>query len=528
MRRIFAAGFIILSLQFASSAFALSVTVHGGAGRIGGSSASVQSGDAHVLVDCGSLGGEPHGTEESGRAKSAFPFDPAEVDAVCLTHAHQDHAGRIPALVTAGFKGRIYMTEATRDLLGVSWKSQVQYDETPRAWRWSARKKNQRIYLHWRTNCSWSVRISKHNLHTFSGTYSQATHHLTDTNHPTRRVMMCGACREAEVAELMARVVCVKFGETNTIKDLSVVFSPTKHLPGAAAVRLADTNATSLFSGDLGTARSRLVLDVPPAEVADAVFVESTYGAATDATPAETEKEYRRFRQLIGATLKKGGVAWVPAFALDRTQRVLLEIKKGIDEGTIPKDVPLYMLSPSARENTALYAAHPEWFDVADTAALAPMLKRARPSLGKTDPATLKRAILLTTSGMMDTASSFALLPSLAPRKDVTISLVGYQAPGTPGYKLSNGAKELTLKIKDEKTSVKVGCTVEKFGSFGGHADAREIDAWLANNLKSKIFLVHGDDKALAARCADLKTRLGCDAHVAKPGEKVEIERRRK
>ncbi len=324
----------------------------------------------------------------------------------------------------------------------------------------------------------------------------------------------------------MSRVVCVKFGETNTIAGLSVVFSPTKHLPGAAAVRLADDRASCLFSGDLGTVRSRLVTNVPPAEVADAVFVESTYGAATDATREETEKEYRLFRARVGETLKKGGVAWIPAFALDRTQRVLLEIKKGMDEGVIPSDTPIYSLSSSARKNTELYLSHPNWFDVAsDIASLDSLVQRTRRTLDKKKATTLKRAILLTTSGMMDAASSFSLLPALAPRKDVTVCLVGYQAPSTPGFKLSNGAKELSLKIGKEKKTVKVACTVEKFGSFGGHADAREIDAWLANNLKSKVFLVHGDDKALAARCADLKTRLGCDARVAKPGETVEISR---
>ncbi len=519
-------GLCALSLICVSPAFALSVTVHGGAGRVGGSCASVQSGEAHVLVDCGALGGDGEDTRGEARAVAGFPFDPVEVDALCLTHAHQDHAGRVPSLVHAGFRGRIYMTEATRDLLAVSWDSQILYDTTTvRAWRWSVRKES-KIYLHWRTNCAWSVRISKKNLRTFNGTYDAVVKSLEDAAHPRRRVLVCGACREAEVADLLSRVTCVSFGETNRIAGLSVVFSPTKHLPGAAAVWLADQEVSCLFSGDLGTCRSRLVTNVPAGQPADAVFVESTYGAACDASLAETEVAYRRFRTLVGETVKKGGVAWVPAFALDRTQRVLLEIKKGMAAGEIPSDAPIYLLSPSARENTALYGQNADWFDVPQTTELTALLAQARQTLNPKDASKLSRAILVTTSGMMDTASSLALLPTLAPRSDVTICLVGYQAPGTPGDRLTKGAKTLTLKIKDQKTSVKVNATVERFSCFGGHADAREIDAWLALNLKSKIYLVHGGEKALAERRADLVSRLGCDAAIAKSGEKLEIKKK--
>ncbi len=508
----------------ASSLAALTVTVHGGAGRVGGSCASVQSSEAHVIVDCGALGSDDDDARGAAGATEGFPFDVSAIDAVCLTHAHQDHAGRVPELVAAGFRGPIYMTEATRELLRISWKSQITYDKkTTRDWRWSERKKNQQIYIHWRTNCTWSQRISAHNLHQFKGTYPAVLKELTTPKHPTRRVFPCGACREAEVEDLMTRVTCVEFGATNQIKDLSVVFSPTKHLPGASAIRLADKEASCLFSGDLGTRRSHCVKEVPPGEKADAVFVESTYGASCDVLLRETEAEYRRFRQLIGETVQKDGIAWVPAFALDRSQRVLLEIKRGMDAGEIPSDVPIYMLSPSARENTALYASHPEWFDVRDVAQLGAGQMRLRPSLGKKDPTKLTRAILLTTSGMMDTASSYSLLPSLAPRTDVTVCLVGYQAPGTPGFKLVKGAKELSIFVKGKKTTVPVACTVKRFSCFSGHGDAREIDLWLANNLKSKIYLVHGGDDALAARREDLATRLGCDVSVVKPGEKLTI-----
>ena len=129
------------------------VTFYGGAGEVGGSCALVESGGYRMLVDCGTVYGVDH-SPTNVQKKSGFAFDPSSVNCLLLTHAHQDHAGRVPELVHAGFKGTICATEPTRDILALAWPSQLIYDESvPRAWRWSAKTKGGRSRkVHWRTD----------------------------------------------------------------------------------------------------------------------------------------------------------------------------------------------------------------------------------------------------------------------------------------------------------------------------------------------------------------------------------------
>jgi len=313
----------------------------------------------------------------------------------------------------------------------------------------------------------------------------------------------------------------VGFGKPFGIGPFKVRFGPTKHLPGAAAVYFSDENASWCFSGDLGTKRSCLVETIEPAEKVDAIFVETTSGDSGYGD-AKTTDERRRFRQVVGKRVKGGGLAWIPAFALDRSQRILFEIQTGIDEGLIPTNAPLYYLSPSSRDIAKEYIGHPEWFDTKVLSNVAGLFSRSI-SRFKSSEYQGGGGILLTTSGMMDAGASYAMIPDLVPREDVTICLVGYQAGGTPGSKLRRGATSLKM-ADDEK--VDVGCRVENFGCFSGHADGREADDWLANNWTSKIYLVHGEGKSLAQRQAGLRSRFKADVEVAVPGRKYTMRKR--
>ena len=228
--------------------------------------------------------------------------------------------------------------------------------------------------------------------------------------------------------------------------------------------------------------------------------------------------------------MRAGGVAWIPAFALDRSQRVLLEIKRGMDAGTIPPETPVYYPSPSSREFAALYIDHPEWFDVPDMAAVGPLFRRTRKSFSP--KAKLKAgAILLTTSGTMDMGFSLKFVPDLLPRATTAVCLVGYQSPGTCGFQLKaiaeGRAKKQVVAVRDGETrrEIPVAASVHFFGCFSGHGDARENDAWLANNRTSRIFLVHGDQKSLAARAEGLRARFGCPVEVVEPNREYEIRR---
>jgi Cft2 family RNA processing exonuclease len=169
------------------------------------------------------------------------------------------------------------------------------------------------------------------------------------------------------------------------------------------------------------------------------------------------------------------------------------------------------MLSSTARSVMQAYFDHTEWNDV-DVRTASPLFKRTKPRF--TPSRHVKGGgILLTTSGMMDAGSSAGLLPDLVTNPAVRVCLVGYQSSGTPGHSLRSGAKEITVGGK----KVPVRCAVSSYSCFGGHGDAAENDAWLANNHKARIFLIHGDADALAARRKGLVNRFGSAVEVVEP-----------
>lgn len=504
MKRAGLLGFVLCAAAWTVVA-KTTVTFYGGAGRVGGSCALAQSGATRLLVDCGAFYGGEFMPDEPG-GDDTFGFDPASVSDLVLTHAHADHAGRIPKLIRDGFKGTIWMTPPTRALLESSLHGQSRYEpDVTRTWRWSTRTKRRTV--HWQEACEWAGRIAVTNRHVFTGTLLQLK-----AREKIDSPFFCGTCCDLDLKDLMTRVKVKPYDTPWKIGAFTVTFADVKHLPGAASVRLEESTNACVFSGDLGSCRSRLVKTIEPAKKADAVFVETTYGDATLGTPESLEAEYQRFRQVVGETLRTNGVVWIPAFAMDRSQRVLLEIQKGQAAGVIPTNVPVHFISASGREMMGQYVSHPEWFDVPDMKDARDLFDRSSAKFPKKKVA---RTILVTTSGMMEMGASRRLLPTLLPRTDVRVLLVGYQSPTTPGGLLKNGAKELELDGK----KIPVRAKVDVFSCFSGHGDAAENDRWLANNVASRIFLIHGEAKSLEERRNGLTARFpNATVEIVKPG----------
>ena len=439
MENIRAKSFLsIILLCVGFSVFAeTAVTFYGGAGQVGGSCARVESGGFRMLVDCGTAYGDDHVTTNA-QANSGFAFDPASIDCILLTHAHQDHAGRVPEIARSGFRGAFWSTEPTRDLLALVWPSQLVYDESVRRnWQWSVKAKGRRTRkVHWRSDCEWAAKIFAHNRRSFTGTRAELDAHVATT------FSACQDCLEKEVGTLVARFKTAPFDAPTKIGPFTVTFRPVKHIPGASAIYIAEGTNTIVFSGDLGTYRSHLVRTIEPACTADAVFVESTYGDASGGGREAIEAEYARFRKDVGETVRKGGLAWVPAFALDRTQRVFYEIAQGMANGDIPADAPVYMLSSTARNVMQAYFDHSEWNDV-DISAASPLFKRTKPRF--TPSKHVKGGgILLTTSGMMDAGASVGLLPDLVPN------------PGTACARARRNSRSPTGKFPCGATSSRI------------------------------------------------------------------------
>lgn len=492
------------------SSYGVDVTFFGGAGEVGGSCALVENVHCKVLVDCGTWYGDGVGPQAEKR-NYEFDFSPRVIDAVLLTHAHADHAGRVPQLVRCGFRGTIYMTEPTCKLLEIVWASQAMYDDSySRNWQWSVRDKqgaNRWYKVHWREECKWRRKIARKNLMTYEGKYSGLRKKVS-------KFSGCRECSEIDVAETMKYVRTIQYGCELSIGGFTVVFRPVEHLPGSAAIYFYDGTTSFVFSGDLGTKRSRLSNPILASSKVDAVFLECTYGEKPKGEMFAVEKEYGRFLSVVASALEQGKLVWIPAFAMDRTQRVLFELfRKEMCPYT------LYSLSPSGNAITDLYANNPEWFPKDTIARLKlPVLGMRHQFDPRKD--SRKSVVLLTTSGMLDEGCSYEFLKELLLDTNVVVCLVGYQARGTPGRDLKSGTSQIMLK---DRTKIPVLSKVEYFDCFSGHGDAQENDKWLGDNVKSKIYLVHGDPSALEERKSGLEKRYGASVVIVKKQERYHL-----
>ncbi len=503
-------GLSILAAPFMASVLFVnpSVTLYGGAESVSGSLAFVDTGRSTVFVDCGAFyeGDLPPGIVSLATANLSFPRDLP--DAVLITHAHLDHIGRLPEVFRRGFEGKIYLTEATARLSVPMLEMALRYEsQVEREWVWSRRqyertKKWGYFKAHWNRDCEYGQMVKGKNKETFTGTI----HGLEKTT--GLDVSPCKVCASEEAKGISERFVTLSYGErTRIARGAHATFLEAGHIPGSASIfieieRLGKTTRV-LFSGDLGNDFSRLQRGPPPAPEADFVFVESTYGAARSGIDPLTELE--RFHQEIGERISDQGIVWVPAFALDRTQKILHEIEFLKKEGKIPKDTPVYCPSPLAKEITGIYHENKSsgWFkdsvsEIKDPFGWERGTLKFRLPRGeeKTKP-----HVLVTTSGMMDQAFSRSLLGELLPKNDVSLLIVGYQSEGTPGRKIEEGARSLEI----DGRLIPVKAKVVRFHCFSGHASAEQIDLWLKHIDKDvSLFLVHGEPELLKERQKDL------------------------
>ena len=504
---------VLCAIFLCGSALGVDITFVGGAGQVGGSGALVENEGGKVLVDCGAFYGDEAGPG-SKSDNASFGFIPRDIDAVMITHAHGDHAGRVLQLVREGFRGTIYMTEPTRELLDIAWKSQSLYDDSyARDWAWSVRAKtgtNRWIAVHWRKECEWGQKIKGKNRREFHGTYPELGAMVP-------RSTGCKTCAGLDVEDAMKRVKTVPYDKEVAICGHKVVFRPVEHLPGSSAIYFYGGKKSFAFSGDLGTRRSRFAHPIRPSSKVDAIFVECTYGDNSKGRANDVEEEYGRFSRVVSRAMEEGKMVWVPAFAMDRTQRVFLELIRC----KVHPEV-IYSLSPSGNAMTELYLKRPEWFPADATKDWEAFKGAAKTMKRRFNPQkdTRKAAALLSTSGMMDAGISYSLLGDLLPDTNVIVCLVGYQSRGTPGWQIREGRKTVVL---DDGRKIAVGASVESFECFSGHGDARENDEWLGENLKSRIFLIHGDADALKQRKAGLEKRHGADVTIVKRGKKYSL-----
>lgn len=453
----------------------------GAAGSVTGSRYLLDINGFRILFDCGLFQGLK---ELRFRNWDDFPVDPETIDCVVISHAHIDHTGYLPKLVKDGFIGPVYCTHPTADLMEIMLLDSAKLQEEEAQY---AQKKG----------------YSKH-------------------EHPR-------ALYTEEDAKSVFPLL-KSFGYDEPIKiheSVEIIYRDAGHLLGSAITEMSiqgDSQKKKIvFSGDLGR-YNQIMLHTPTTITqADVLFVESTYGNKDN--PFDDPED--DFVRIANETFERGGVLLIPAFAVGRTQSTLYYLRKLMKDNRIP-DVPVYVDSPMAISTTHLFFVHKEFlkesFNPKEFAQEVEtnMLVFVRSSEhSKSLNEIRKRAIIISSSGMMTGGRILHHLYHRLQRKEDTVLIAGYQAEGTRGRRLLDGEK--TIKMFGEE--VPVNCKIEYISSMSGHADKEELFKWMSGfKTKPKMtFTVHGELPDLEIYANEIRKRFDWNVTVPQYLESVEL-----
>jgi len=516
-----------------------SITVYGGAGQVSGSLSILETETSSYMIDCGAY--YPHGPgskqkreRRAARKNRTMPVNPEVIDGVFITHAHVDHIGRLPLLIRNGYDGPIYLTPATAKIAAIMLKMQVRFSPVKRTWTLSRAQIDPSkfsdgyyVKVHWHSKCKWKEKITDRNKIQIDGTRKKLKSRLHSIKNKNVAVDACEVCTKKEVSSIQRHFTLVNHGEpihldhggTVTLRDAG-------HIPGSSSIVFGTSINNDLkkiiFSGDLGNKMSALQPGPSPLTDADMILVESTYGSHRRELKAK--KVRKRFRRSVGQTIKKGGIAMIPAFALNRTHKMLYEMTLAKETGTIPKDTPIYCPSPTAGQISKLYRNHRRegWFReqiMTHPAPFDPPNLIEKPYLPESIP---KPSILILTSGMLSNVYSKSLLPDIVKKPKNSVFLVGWQDPKSYGRALQEGAQE--IEVNDKR--VPVNANVQSFHCFSGHGDATDIDRWLSNVPKTTpLILQHGDLESLQERAFQLRNMDYKTVRITRPNKTFHLEK---
>lgn len=445
-----------------------------------------------VLLDCGQFQG---GKAQEALNYEDFPFDPAEIDYVILSHAHIDHCGRIPLLIKRGFKGAIYCTDATADLLDVMLKDSGYIHEKEAEWK---NKKNER-----------AGRPKVEPLYTFNDAVDSLTY--------------------------VKPVLYDQLIELN--EEMKIVFNDAGHILGSAITELwvteNDNVSKIVFSGDLGVMERPILRNPTIIKKADYVIMETTYG---NRVHPENSMNVKALMDIIRDTAAKGGTTVIPSFAVGRTQELIYELNRvyETDNGYRQafENIMVYVDSPMATTATEVFKRNAQVFDNETKEYIAkgdnPLdfknLRFTRTSQESiwlnTNP---EPKVIISASGMCDAGRIRHHLKHNLWNRKSSIVFVGYQAEGTLGRMILDGAKEVTLF--GEK--VQVNAKIYNLEGFSGHADKNGLLAWLKGFQKEPkhIFLVHGEPEAKEAFAETVEKELGYHPIVVKGNSEYVLEK---
>src|SRR5437016_7712164 len=460
----------------------------GAAGTVTGSKYLVETDRARVLVDCGLFQG---GHELRDRNWQEPPFNAASVDAVIITHAHIDHTGYLPRFVNHGFRGPVYCSRGTSDLLKILLPDAARLQEEDADYR------------------------NRHKI----------TKHLPALPLYTER--------DARETLKLTQVVENNGQAVQAAKGITAEFRIAGHILGSSQVLVhlngAAENPQSLrvlFSGDLGKYNQPIIRDPVAPPACDYLVVESTYGDRLH----DVEEPKDALERIIKNAAEHNSAVLIPAFAVGRAQEIIYLIRELEDEKRIPI-LPVCLDSPMASAATRAYAARTEEQDEEYAGALkhtkTPLATHSMMACAtREDSKRLNNAVgarvIIAASGMMNGGRVLHHALRLLPDENATVVLVGYQAAGTLGRRVSDGEKQ----VKVLGQWVPVRCRIEKIGGFSAHADWKEVIRWLEGMPSSpkRVFVTHGEPEAANAMAGHIKDRFGWNVEVPQYGERFDLE----
>jgi len=458
---------------------AQTIGFYGAAETVTGSRHLLRVGKNTILVDCGLFQGNK---ELRQRNWEELPIEPHELDAVVITHAHLDHIGWIPRLVKEGYRGPIYATKATIELCRISLPD--------------------------------SGRLQEEDAH-FSNKHGGG-------HHPSLPLY-----DEKDAFE------CLKYFkpvEYNTLHSLpghaQFRFLPAGHILGSAFAEITFEDGTSLMmSGDLGRYNTPIIKDPTCIESADFLVIESTYGDRlhSDENPLE------KIASIVHDTMTNAGALIIPSFAIGRTQELMYYFRKLQDQGRMPR-IPIYIDSPMAVSVTRVYAAAREELDDEMVASVEAGRSELEPDgvifvrdreISKTLNQQRGPLIIISGSGMANGGRVTHHLQHRLGNPNTTVLFTGYQAEGTLGRRLIEGAPEVHIHGQ----VVDVRARIEKVNALSAHADQGEMLRWLSGFKKAPkmTFIVHGEPEAQAVLQRKIEEQFGWSTVIPKQAEEFSL-----
>ncbi|WP_158861759.1 MBL fold metallo-hydrolase RNA specificity domain-containing protein [Leifsonia sp. AG29] len=443
----------------------------GATDTVTGSRYLLESEASRILVDCGLFQGYKQLRERNWRP---FPIDPAEIDAVIVTHAHLDHTGYLPALVRDGFRGRIHSTYGTLEL--------------------------SRLVLR------------------DSGRLLEEQAQYSDRHHTSKHSPPKPLYTEADAEAALARFEPHPFDERFTVGAVTVRFAPAGHILGAAQALITTTDGRLHFTGDLGRVDDALMQPPRALEATDVLVCESTYGdrihPAVDAA--------QELGRIVSDVCGRGGVVLLPAFAVGRAETLLLHLSRLRARGAIPA-VPVFLNSPMAVDASEIYARYPQEHRLRpdEFRAMYGLATLVR-SVDESKLLNLRGgpAVIISASGMLEGGRVLHHVAAYGPDARNAIVLTGFQAGGTRGAALKRGERSLRIYGKD----VPIRARVHSLEMLSAHADASQLIDWLrtAPAAPRAVYLTHGEPGASDALRIRIARELGWHARVPDFGETVD------